>query len=159
MSAVDGSIEIIRQTPYFFTDSITNDMIIYTGMSTQHMLLGTTSNDSSIINIYNSNVTFNRLGNFSCNLTIGSNSYIGITNYVALQTNIDFAAINSSNAWATNHGGKALYMRYSTYSSNDASYIQSIYRDGLSTSMLDMQIQASNLHLCTGNKSTDTSYG
>jgi hypothetical protein len=154
MSNIDINIEIIKQTPYYFTDSVTNDVVMYTGYQTQHMLFGTTSNDSSIINIFNSNITFNRLGNFSCNLTIGSNSYIGITNYVALQTNIDFAAINSSNSWATNHGGKAIYMRYSTYSNDDASFIQSIYRDGLSTSMLDMQLQASNLHLCTGNTST-----
>ena len=68
---MDGNIEITKSNSYFYTDSLLNDMVVYTGTSNQHMLFGNQSNDTSHINVWFSNITFNRLGNFSCNVTIG----------------------------------------------------------------------------------------
>ncbi len=147
---MDGNIEITKSNTYFYVDSSSNDMILYTGTSNQHILIGTVSNDTSILNICKSNVTFNRTVAFSSNVTIGSNPLYGTQNFATLQTTNDFAILANDSSWTSNHGGKALYMRYSTYSNEDSAYIQSIYRDGTSSNFENLNIQASNIYLSTG---------
>jgi len=147
---MDGNIEITKSNSYFYVDSLSNDMVVYTGTSNQHMLFGTQSNNTSHINVWFSNITFNRLANFSCNVTIGSNPTTGLSNYVTLQTNNDFALIGNNVDWPLDHGGPALYMRYSLVGACNSSFIQSINRNAGTSNMLDMQIQASNLYIATG---------
>lgn len=153
--ALDGNIEITKSNAYYYLDSMSNDMIIYTGANNQHILIGTTSNNTSTINVWHSNVTFNRLINSSCNITIGSNPTYGVSNYVTLQSMHDFALLTNNSNWPTNHGGKALYMRYSQNGTQDAAYIQSIYRDGTSNP-LDIHVEASNIFFATGNTAATT---
>jgi len=152
---MDGNIEITKSNSYFYTDSLSNDMVVYTGTSNQHMLFGNQSNATSHINVWFSNITFNRLANFSCNVTVGSNPTTGLSNYVTLQTNNDFALIGNNVTWPLDHGGPALYMRYSENSTSNASFIQSINRLGGTSNMLDMQIQASNLYIATGGNTAN----
>jgi hypothetical protein len=119
------------------------------------MLFGTQSNATSHINVWFSNITFNRLANFSCNVTIGSNPTTALSNYVTLQTNNDFGIIGNNVSWPLDHGGPALYMRYSQYNTSNASFIQSINRLAGTSNMLDMQIQASNLYIATGGNTAN----
>lgn len=147
---MDANIEITKSNSYYYTDSLSNDMVLYTGTSNQHILFGTQSNMTSHMNFWHSNITFNRLANFSCNVTVGSNNTTGLSNYTTLQTNHDFALIGNNISWSTDHGGPALYMRYSQTGVQNASYIQSINRYAGSSNMLDMQIQASNIYFATG---------
>ena len=147
---MDANIEITKSNSYYYNDSLLNDMVLYTGTSNQHMLFGTQSNMTSHMNFWHSNITFNRFANFNCNVTVGSNDNTGLSNYTTLQTNHDFSLIGNNVAWANDHGGQALYMRYSTNGTQNASYIQSITRNAGTSNMLDMQIQASNIYFATG---------
>jgi hypothetical protein len=56
---IDGNIEITFNTPYFNTDAMSNDMIIYASSNSQHILFGTWSNHLSIMNLCTSNVKIN----------------------------------------------------------------------------------------------------
>ncbi len=140
---MDGNIEISMSNTYLFNDSISNDILIYTGSSNQHILIGTVSNDTSALNFYRSNVTINRITFLGCNVSVGNSS-----NYVTFQTDNDFLALVNDAPWLSNHGGKALYMRYSC--NEDSSYIQSGSRDEFSRSNFkNIHIDASNIHLLT----------
>lgn len=149
---MDGNIEITKSNSYFFLDSIANNMIIYTSDQSQHMLLGTQSNNTSAVNISTNSVLFNRITKYTCNAIFLSNIGFDTNNPKAsIHTMRDIYIDSNDMPWTSDHGC-GLYMRYSTFSNENASYIQSILRDGSSNIQYqNMYIQFSNLNLVSGS--------
>lgn len=147
---MDGNIEITNSNTYFFTDSLAGDMVIYTSSPSQHMLLGTRSNVTSVINVAQSLLTINRLSHISCNAIFLSN--VGISTEqpkASLHTMRDVFVDSNDMPWPIDHG-RGLYMRFFSSNAVDAGYIQSVERDGTNTQFQDLYVVASNLYLSTG---------
>lgn len=147
---MDGNIEITNSNSYFFTDSLAGDMVIYTSSQSQHMLLGTKSNVTSVVNLAQNLLTINRLSYNNCNAIFLSN--VGVSTAqpkASLHTMRDVFIDSNDMPWPTDHG-RGIYMRFFSSNSVDAGYIQSVERDGASTQFQDMYLVASNLYLSTG---------
>jgi hypothetical protein len=152
---MDINIEVLNSNSYFFTDSLQYDAIVFTSSPNQRILFGTQSNETYSLAVTLSNIHHQRITTYTCNAIFSSN--IGLDTEApkaSIHTMRDIFVHSNNFPWPTDHG-KGIYMRYSTFSNQDGSYIQSIDRDTGSETSLDLFIQGSNIHHVTGSSTNE----